>query len=143
MRHPLHVFSPVVKAAAGAVLFLAALSAGCSPKPPAAAPAPDPAGTWVLESVNGSKVPCTVQHGGASISVKSGLFVIRADGTCTSRVVFSPPSGGEVAREVRATYVRHGDTLEMAWEGAGTNTGTVDGKTFTMNNEGMLFTYRR
>jgi hypothetical protein len=29
------------------------------------------------------------------------------------------------------------------WDGAGTTTGTVDGTTFTMDNEGMLFVYRR
>ena len=30
----------------------------------------------------------------------------------------------------------------MQWEGAGTTQGTVEEDTFTMNNEGMLFTYR-
>jgi hypothetical protein len=31
----------------------------------------------------------------------------------------------------------------MQWQGAGSNTGTVDGKTFTMDNEGMIFAYQK
>ena len=70
-------------------------------------------------------------------------FVIGADGTCSSKVVFGPPSGSEVTREVKASYTQQGAKLTMKWEGAGTTTGTVEGDTFTMNNEGMIFAYRR
>jgi len=31
----------------------------------------------------------------------------------------------------------------MNWQGAGTTIGTVEGDTFTMNNEGMVFAYRK
>jgi hypothetical protein len=31
----------------------------------------------------------------------------------------------------------------MQWEGAGTTVGTVEGNDFTMNNEGMVFVYRK
>jgi hypothetical protein len=53
------------------------------------------------------------------------------------------PSRGDSAAEVKATYTRQGSTLTMQWEGAGTTTGTVQGDTFTMNNEGMAFAYRK
>lgn len=137
MRHPLPV-----SVRALFLLLASTVLASCSARPPSASP-PDPAGTWLLESVNGMKVPCTVQHGGATVAIKSGVFVFRADRTCTSRVVFSPPAGGEVAREVQAKWTRQGSSLTMDWEGAGTNGGTLEGNTFTMNNEGMIFTYRR
>ncbi|HVO52758.1 MAG TPA: hypothetical protein VMV60_17315 [Thermoanaerobaculia bacterium] len=93
-------------------------------------------------SVDGNAVPATVRHG-ATLTVKSGVFIINADGTCSSKLVFSPPSGGDITREVKATYTRQRPTLTMKWEGAGTATGTVEGDTFTMNNEGMVFTYRK
>jgi hypothetical protein len=115
---------------------------GCNPKAKVAADI-NPVGSFALVSVDGNKVPSTVQHEGPPLTVKSGIFIISADGTCSSKVVFSPPSGGEVSREVKATYTRQGPTLTMKWEGAGTTTGTVDGDTFTMNNEGMIFTYQR
>ena len=101
------------------------------------------AGTYALVSVNGNKVPCALQHAGAAMQVKSGTFIIKLDGTCSSKVIFSGPAGGESIREVKAAYASQGSKLTMKWEGAGTTTGTVDGDTFTMNNEGMIFVYRK
>jgi hypothetical protein len=133
-RHPLQL----------GLLLLLMLSAwaGCKQEAKVAAD-PNPFGTYTLVSVNGNKVPGTVQHEGATLTVKSGAFTINAVGTCSSKVVFSPPSGGDFTREVKATYTRQGLKLTMQWEGAGTTIGTVEGDTFTMNNEGMLFAYRK
>jgi hypothetical protein len=123
-------------------LLAVMVSTGCNPKAKTAADI-SPVGSFALVSVDGNKVPSTVQHGGPPLTVKSGIFIINADGTCSSTVVFSPPSGGDVSRVVKATYTRQGPALTMKWEGAGTTTGTIEGDTFTMNNEGMIFTYRR
>lgn len=122
-------------------LLAVIVSCGCNPKAKTAADI-SPVGSFALVSVDGDKVPATIQHG-ATLTVKSGVFIISADGTCSSKLVFSPPSGGDVTREVKATYTRQGPTLTMKWEKAGTTTGTIDGDAFTMNNEGMIFTYRR
>lgn len=103
----------------------------------------NPVGTYSLVSVDGKKLPCTLQHEGQSPTIKSGTFMISADGTCSSKVDFSLPSGGDTSREVKAIYTRQGSTLTMKWQGAGTTTGTVEGDTFSMNNEGMIFVYRK
>ena len=58
-------------------------------------------------------------------------------------MVFVPPNGSETTRVVNATYSLEKDTLTMQWEGAGTTEGTVAGDTFTMNNEGMVFAYKK
>jgi len=58
-------------------------------------------------------------------------------------VSFSVEPSKEMTREVKAAYTQEGSTLTMKWEGAGTTTGTVHGDTFTMNNEGMVFSYRK
>ena len=123
-------------------LFMVVGWTGCK-EPAKVAADVNPAGTYALASVDGNKVPCTVRHDGHALAVKSGSFIINADGTCSSRVAFSPPSGGDVVREVKASYTRQGAKLTMKWEGAGITTGTVEGDTFTMNNEGMIFTYRK
>jgi hypothetical protein len=117
------------------------LLSGCSK--PQVADGSSPAGFYTLASVNGAQVPTTVDHDGVKLQVRSGTFTINADGTCSSKVVFVPPSGAEAAREVKATYTREGSKLTMRWEGAGMNTGTTAGDTFTMNNEGMVFVYRK
>ena len=48
-----------------------------------------------------------------------------------------------VTREVGAVFAKDGPRLTFWWDGAGTTTGTVEGTTFTMDNEGMVFVYRR
>jgi hypothetical protein len=103
----------------------------------------DVSGTYTLVTVNGSKTPAVVSHEGAKLEVRSGTFTIKADGTCSSRMIFVPPSGTESTREVTATYTREGSTLHMKWKGAGKTQGTVEGNTFTMNNEGMIFVYEK
>jgi hypothetical protein len=84
-----------------------------------------------------------VSHEGAALEVRSGSFNIGFNGRCSTTTVFVPPSGREVSREVRAVYSKDGSWLTIWWDGAGTTTGTVDGATFTMDNEGIAFVYRR
>ena len=103
----------------------------------------NPAGVYTLMNVDGKDVPCTVSHQGHSLNIKSGVFTINSDGTCTSRVVVTSPRGDENSREVKATYTLSGSTLTMKWQRAGVTTGRVKGESFTMNNEGMVFAYRR
>ena len=102
-----------------------------------------PPGVYTLVTVNGSKLPARVSHGDVAIQVRSGTFTINADGTCSSKVVFGSPSGDDVTRKVNATYKREGKKLNMQWEGAGKTAGTVKGDSFTMNNEGIVFAYKR
>ena len=103
----------------------------------------DPTGDYALVSVNGSSVPGSISHDGTALQVRSGTFTIKADGTCSTKTVFVPPSGTSATREVSATYTKEGSKLTMQWKGAGTTTGTIVGKTFKMNNEGMVFVYRK
>jgi hypothetical protein len=103
----------------------------------------DFAGVYALVSVNGSHVPASITHEGVAVQVRSGTFTISADGTCSTKTVFVPPNGTEVAREVSATYTKDGSKLTMAWKGAGRTTGTIQDNTFTMNNEGMVLEYKK
>ncbi len=115
--------------------------AGCKHESKAAADT-NPVGTYALVMVDGKALPCTVAHEGSPL-VKSGVFVIDADGTCSSKITFSTPTGGEMVREVKANYTREGTKLTMKWEGAGMTVGNVEGDSFTMDNEGILFAYRK
>ena len=69
-----------------------------------------------------------------------GIFIINADGTCSSKMSLA---GRDKAIEVKATYTREGPKLTMKWQGAGMTIGSVEGDTFTMNNEGMLLVYKK
>lgn len=104
----------------------------------------NPGGSYTMVSVDGNPVPCTVNHEGHTLTVKSGAFIFNADGTCLSRMSFTPPSGVDAVREVKATYAPQGaGQFTMQWEGAGMTQGTLASNTFTMNNEGMIFVYKK
>jgi len=103
----------------------------------------DPIGVYALLTVNGNRVPASVSHDGTALQVRSGTFTIKADGTSSSKTIFVPPSGPEATREVSTTYTKEGSKLTMKWQGAGMTASTIAGNTFTMDNEGMLFVYRK
>lgn len=130
-------------------LFMVLVCAGCKQEAKVvadtktvAATAADinPGGTYALVTVDGNKVPYTVQHEGHTMTINSGSFIINADGTCSSKISLA---GRDAAIEVKAAYTREGPKLTMQWQGAGMTIGTVEGDTFTMNNEGMVFVYRK
>ena len=103
----------------------------------------DIAGTYALATVDGANLPYRVSQEHGKPEVRSGEFVIRQDGTCLSRITFALPGRPEGVREVEASYVRDGDRLEMKWKGAGRTFGQIEGHTFAMTNEGVVFVYRR
>jgi hypothetical protein len=103
----------------------------------------DPIGVYTLVSVDAKSVPCVLNMEGTALTVKSGVFIITADGHCSSQITFSLPLRGDMSKEVKATYTRQGEELTMQWEGAGMTTGNVHGNNFTMTNEGVVFAYRK
>jgi hypothetical protein len=104
------------------------------------------AGVYTLVTINGQKVPTSINHDGSALQIRSGSFTIAPDGKCSSRMCFVPPSRPEMTLDRAATYTlagQHMNQLNMRWDGAGTTTGTVEGNTFTMQNEGMALVYRK
>jgi hypothetical protein len=121
--------------------FVVGILAGCRPE--TLRQEAISAGSYALVTVDGNKVPCTLTHEGHALTVESGTFIINPEGSCSSKVTFSMPSGVRSSREVKASYTRQGSKLIMKWEGAGTTSGTIAGDKFTMNNEGMIFAYQK
>ena len=98
---------------------------------------------YALTSINGNHIPASVSHQGNTLQVLSGTFKIKANGTCDSKTVFDPPSGTKIVREVTATYTQDGSRLTMQWKGAGKTIGNIQDDTFTMDNHGMIFVYKK
>jgi hypothetical protein len=125
------------------LLLIAGLFLSACSKPEYTLKDSDFTGAYALVSVNGNPTPTNITHEAASLQVRLGVFTINADGTCSTRTVFVPPSGTEIAREVSATYTKDGSKLTMQWKGAGITVGTIQGNIFTMDNEGMQFVYKK
>lgn len=136
--------TPIILGRIFALFSVIIVLAGCKSNYDAElAKLPGISGDYILETINGNKLPFAPPHHGGAPQVTSGMFTIKSDGTCTSKIHFTPPSGKAMIREVRATYEREGNTLRMKWHGAGRTIGTLDGDSFTMKNEGVLFSYRK
>ena len=129
----------------GLTAVVCALLVSCDKgqKSGAGAGAGDLAGTYRLLSVDGKNVPAVITHENAKVEIRSGSLTINNDGTCVSKMTFVPPSGKEGSQEVSAIYSRNGDKLDMEWKEMGKTTGTLQGSTFTMNNEGMVLVYQK
>lgn len=140
LNHPLETYTPrLIALGLLAMLLLLAVS-GCKTKTAAET---NPAGIYHLVSVDGQNVPCDLTHEGVTMTIKSGAFTIHTNGSCSSLMVFSVASHGDMRREVNAAYTRNGAEFTMQWERAGTTRGRLDGNQFTMNNEGMVLLYRK
>jgi hypothetical protein len=100
-------------------------------------------GVYTLITLNRNPVPVSFIYEGAILRVRSGAFTFYVDGTCNIKTTFVSPSGTEFTREMSALYTKKGSELIMQWKGAGKTVGTIDGNTITMDNEGMVFVYRK
>lgn len=131
-----------IKLIFSAALLAAALLvvAGCKHR---AAQAGGLDAVFELESVNGKTLPAEVHHQGKKLTVVSGRMTFLPESESRSETVFRPESGKEVRRAVSAVYTERQGKLEMQWRGAGRTVGIIEGDTFTMNNEGMIFRYRK
>jgi hypothetical protein len=141
---------PLMLRHVGAIAMFLVLVATCvEGAPPTLVPpqtaATDIAGTYGLTTVNGNKVPYALspEPGAPTVNITSGTFTIKSDGTCSSRMVFVLPSGEGANQEVGGSYTRDGSKLTIQWQGAGQTTGTIQGDTFTMDNEGVVFAYKK
>ena len=102
-----------------------------------------PIGTYQLVEVNGQAIPTTLLHDGIEIRVVSGQLVLTEYGEVTSETVFGPPAGADIHRRVDASYTQNGNELLLRWKGAGVTKGSLGEESFRMNNEGMIFEYRK
>jgi hypothetical protein len=103
----------------------------------------DITGIYYLLRVDGNEMPGTAMHDDMPMEIHSGTFFINADGTCISKMRFTPQGREEETRVVHAKYTVEDSRLIMKWKGAGTTEGTVEGDIFTMDNHGMIFEYTR
>ncbi len=124
-------------------LMCVGLLSSCASVPKEDANEVDPVGVYSLISVDGGEVPIMAQHGDHEVYVQSGTFTITHDGTCTSEIIFGPNAARTQTRVVHATYTQKGNELHMKWKGAGRTRGDITGDIFTMNNEGMIFSYQK
>jgi hypothetical protein len=104
----------------------------------------DHQGIYTLVTIDGNKLPYAPPHEGGApqILVLAGTITLNADGTFASAMTYDLPAG-VTSQQFSGTYTRDGSRFSLRWKGAGTSAATLEGSTFTMDNEGSLFAYRK
>jgi hypothetical protein len=121
---------------------LALLLPGCRPGG-GAVQGSDAAETFTLATINGHELPFTPPHEGGAPEVRGGAITLKPDGSFTSSMTYGGPGGKQGSRDFSGTYTREGSKFKLRWKGAGLTTAILEGNTFTMDNEGVKFAYRK
>ena len=100
-------------------------------------------GHYQLVSINDEAVPGIVNHRFTQLRIHGGDFTIRTDGSCSTRLEFSPPAGGRELRISHCEYEQEESSLTMRWLGAGQTRGELLSSSFAMNNHGMEYIFQR
>jgi hypothetical protein len=107
------------------------------------------AGTWTLQTVNGSALPFTLATSPAKLEVLSYVVVVTSNGTWTSSeqtrttIGTQPPVTATVTDA--GTYTISGNNVALTSNTAGSaaQAGTVSGNTFTIVQSGFTFVFQK
>ena len=106
------------------------------------------AGTWSLQSINGTALPYVVfQIGADKVELVSDVVVAVASGTFTQTTVVRTTASGQVTTESQAdagTWSLNGTAVTFQFNGDGTTgTGSISGNSMTIAESGFAFVYRK
>lgn len=106
------------------------------------------AGTWSLQSVNGSPLPYTISQGSLSTTqIASGTLVVSRSGTFTDTTTVATTANGEQSTSAEAdsgSYSLNGAVVSFAFVTDGlTGTGLLNGDSVTVALSGYSLLYTK
>lgn len=103
----------------------------------------DHVGTYTLATINGNRLPFTPPNEGGAPQIESGAIALLADGSFSSTMTYRMPDGKVGNRGSSGSYTRQGSSFKLEWKGAGVTLGTLEGNTFTIDDDGLKCAYRK
>ena len=127
------------------LLVVAAACGGDSPTEPTPTSV---AGTWRLQTVNGSVLPFLVgQVGADKLELTSDVLTVAASGSFTQMTQFRVTASGQVSTEDvpdAGTYALNGTAVTFTFDSDGsTGTGSLSGNTLTVAGGGFAMVYKK
>lgn len=136
-----------------AVLAVATAVAGfttAARRPTTQGTQPPIAGIYRLVTIDGRAIPVAPVHPGAPANVQApevlaSTMILRPDGSFIMAMAYrnAPGRPQYSAQPFSGTYAPDSDAFVARWDGAGSTRLTLANDTLVMNNEGMLFAYRK
>ncbi|HWJ16667.1 MAG TPA: hypothetical protein VNS10_23175 [Gemmatimonadaceae bacterium] len=106
------------------------------------------AGTWSLQTVNGSPLPFTIATTPAKLEILSYVVNVSANGTWTSSQQVRTTFGGSVTTNTNTdggTYTLSGNNVAITSNTAGSTVqaGVIAGNTLTLSQSGFIFVFTK
>jgi len=105
------------------------------------------AGTWSLQTINGSPLPFTLSPAPTKIEILSATAVINSNGTWTSssqtRTTLGTQAPTTTTETDNGTYTISGSTIALRSSDGTVESGTVSGNTFTQVESGFTFVFKK
>jgi len=116
---------------------------GCGGDP--ASPSPDAElGNYSLVSLDGRVVPTSIGEAGGEVEILSSILILSTGRKLRMTTTFRPsPGATPVSNEVTGSYTMQGNAFTFSYSNGGGNTGTLNGDTLQMPNEGVVWLYRK
>lgn len=129
-------------------LLLTAVLIGCGSDSSTGPSSATIAGTWNLQSINGTTLPFTLAQTGANkIELTSDIIVVSGTGSFTQTSTLRTTDNGQVTTQSVAdagTYTLNGSAVTLRWNSDGSiSTGSWVGNTITATGDGLAFVYKR
>lgn len=128
------------------LLLALVLAAACNGSD-STTPGASVAGTYTLQTVNGSPLPYTyLSSGPLQKAIVDDAITLTAAGTWTEQGDDRTTSNGVVTTSAvsdAGTYSVSGTTLSMASTANGAITGSLVGSTLTLNDQGLIAVYMK
>lgn len=108
---------------------------------------PSIAGTYNLETIDGQAPPVVVfEEPGLKVEIVSGNFILTANGTFTTTVVWRTTENGVASNGSESfpgTYTVTGSTVNFVYSDGDTDSATLSGGTLTFSDEGHTVVFRK
>lgn len=106
------------------------------------------AGTWSLQSINGTGLPYIIlQTGADKVEIVSDVVVAAASGSFTQTTTVRTTVSGQATTQSQGdggTWSLNGTAVTFQFTGDGsTGTGSISGNTMTVAESGFAFVYRK
>jgi hypothetical protein len=111
--------------------------------------APEPVGTYILVSVDGTSLPYAVPAGEGrppALEITGARLVLEADGTFRQWMSYRFEAEGAartLERDFTGGWASEGGAYRLTWDGAGVTPAQLEGDMLTYDNVGMRLTFRR
>jgi hypothetical protein len=142
---PPNVGVHAVKKSVVALAFVGALAAcaGDSPMSPASASI---AGTYHLQTINGSALPFAIQSGANVVVVTNDAITVADGGTWSEQATFTVTSNGQTSNQVISdggTWTRAGQSVSLNSKSTGGYAGTFTGTGFEFFDSSFTYVFVR